>query len=358
MTTMTSYPAVGVAGFRRALETSLAVCRPVLILGYPGVGKTAIVGQFAKAVGLPIVYFDIGNKAREDIILPRVVGDRVETIPLKDLRRACDEAVVLFFDEVTRIDKNKLAICMALANERRIGDYSLHPGTVVVMAGNDSSSAGTYSLPDALVNRCCVLRFAPEREEIRAHSSTMGAEGTAKREIAELWSLAAGMRHEILQVEPPPGAQEGGQQWASPRAIEHAIDRLAVHWPDIDRPQLLGTVGEVAGIAFASIVAQRGKVPSAEQIAADPTGSALPPDLESAIAVAQNVVEAGRRTAEVWRYVDRLHGAFADAAMFLVRELQDVRARVKLPDPVGQKEAFRIFTALAGAAHKIRQQAR
>lgn len=132
---------------------NIAPSRPVFIWGAPGIGKSALVEQFAAEVGLPCVSLLGSQLAPEDIIgIPQIKGDTSEFLPPKMIARK--EPYVLFLDELNACSQEVQKAFYSLIHERRIGEYYLPEGSIVVGAGNraqDSTIVKTMS--SALINR-------------------------------------------------------------------------------------------------------------------------------------------------------------------------------------------------------------
>ena len=80
---------------------NVAPVRPVYIWGAPGIGKSALVEQFAESVGLPCVSLLGSQLAPEDIIgIPQIKDGTSEFLPPKMIARK--EPYVLFLDELDR----------------------------------------------------------------------------------------------------------------------------------------------------------------------------------------------------------------------------------------------------------------
>lgn len=78
---------------------NIAPVRPVFIWGAPGIGKSALVEEFAETVGLPCVSLLGSQLAPEDIIgIPQIKGETSEFLPPKMIARK--EPYVLFLDEL------------------------------------------------------------------------------------------------------------------------------------------------------------------------------------------------------------------------------------------------------------------
>lgn len=132
---------------------NVAPTRPVFIWGAPGIGKSALVEKFAKEVGLPCVSLLGSQLAPEDIIgIPRINGDTSEFLPPKIIARK--EPYVLFLDELNSASQDVQRSFYSLIHERRIGEYHLPEGSVVIGAGNRlQDSAIVKTMSSALINR-------------------------------------------------------------------------------------------------------------------------------------------------------------------------------------------------------------
>ncbi len=132
---------------------NIAPVRPVFIWGAPGIGKSSLVEQFAAEVGLPCVSLLGSQLAPEDIIgIPQIKGDTSEFLPPKMIARK--EPYVLFLDELNACSNEVQKAFYSLIHEKRIGEYHLPEGSIVVGAGNRAQdSAIVKTMSSALVNR-------------------------------------------------------------------------------------------------------------------------------------------------------------------------------------------------------------
>ena len=135
------------------LLLNVGIVRPVFIWGPPGIGKSSIVEQFARQVGLPCVSLLGSQLAPEDIIgVPQIVNGRSVFCPPKMIAR--DEPYCLFLDELNACSQEVQKAFYSLILERRVGEYHLPPGSMVVGAGNRTQdSAITRPISSALLNR-------------------------------------------------------------------------------------------------------------------------------------------------------------------------------------------------------------
>ena len=137
------------------LETLLnvATVRPVFIWGAPGIGKSSIVEQFAEQVGLPCVTLLGSQLAPEDIAgVPKIDGHTSIFCPPRLIARP--EPYCLFLDELNACTAEVQKAFYSLINDRRVGEYVMPEGSVVIGAGNRAhDSAIVRQMSSALINR-------------------------------------------------------------------------------------------------------------------------------------------------------------------------------------------------------------
>lgn len=132
---------------------NVAPVRPVFIWGAPGIGKSALVEKFAEDVGLPCVSLLGSQLAPEDIIgIPRISGETSEFLPPKMIARK--EPYVLFLDELNACTQEVQKAFYSLIHEKRVGEYHLPEGSIVIGAGNRAQDGAIVkTMSSALVNR-------------------------------------------------------------------------------------------------------------------------------------------------------------------------------------------------------------
>jgi MoxR-like ATPase len=132
---------------------NVAPVLPVFIWGPPGIGKSALVRAFAEPVGLPCISLPGSQLAPEDIIgVPQVTDGRSRFCPPATIAR--DEPYCLFLDELNACSHEVQKAFYSLILDRRIGEFILPAGTIVIGAGNRAEDAAiTRPLSSALVNR-------------------------------------------------------------------------------------------------------------------------------------------------------------------------------------------------------------
>ena len=147
------------------LLLNLAPIRPVFIWGAPGIGKSALVQKFADEVGLPCISLLGSQLAPEDIIgIPQIRGDTSEFLPPKMIAR--QDPYVLFLDELNACSQEVQKAFYSLIHERRIGEYHLPEGSVVIGAGNRTQDGAIVKImSSALINRMFHVQLTVNAQE-------------------------------------------------------------------------------------------------------------------------------------------------------------------------------------------------
>jgi MoxR-like ATPase len=140
----------------------IAPVRPVFIWGPPGIGKSALVEQFARSVGLTCVSLLGSQLAPEDLIgVPRIEDGVSRFCPPAQIARK--EPYCLFLDELNACSQEVQKAFYSLINDRRIGDFVLPAGSIVIGAGNRAQDAAIVKpVSSALINRMVHVQLRPD----------------------------------------------------------------------------------------------------------------------------------------------------------------------------------------------------
>jgi hypothetical protein len=199
----------------------VAPVMPVFIWGPPGIGKSALVRGFADAVGLPCVSLLGSQLAPEDIIgVPQIVGGKSRFCPPTLIAR--DEPYCLFLDELNACSHEVQKAFYSLVLDRRVGDFVLPAGSVVIGAGNRSQDqAITRPLSSALVNRLLHVQLRASARDWLAWARANGIEPLVIDYIET--------RSDHLWSKPP----KHEEPFSTPRSWHLLSQTLAVHGGDI-----------------------------------------------------------------------------------------------------------------------------
>lgn len=145
---------------RLLLESTRAVPAdqvPLMIWGAPGIGKSDLVRETAEETGWPLIDLRLSQLEPTDLRgIPIHVEDRVRWVPPEELPDAArdGERGILFLDEINAAPPAVSAAAYQLILDRRLGQYRLPDGWLIVAAGNRLDDRGiTYAMPAPLANR-------------------------------------------------------------------------------------------------------------------------------------------------------------------------------------------------------------
>jgi len=141
--------AIDFATFNSVVAHVIDAGFPVLIRGRHGIGKSEVVYQFASERGLPVVERRASQMTEGDLMgLPSIDGESTRWNAPDWLKEACDNAVVLFLDEVDRATMEVRQGIFELTDSRKLNGWHLHPQTRIFAAvnGGEHSGASSYQV--------------------------------------------------------------------------------------------------------------------------------------------------------------------------------------------------------------------
>lgn len=310
----TNYPALGFTDASATIAAFIQANQPVLLVGSPGIGKTALMRDLAAYLDLSLVTIiasicdptDIGGfpVVRQDGAFDRV--------PMRAIRRAADEPVLLFFDELSCAPPQVQAALLQGVYSREFGDATLHEGTRIVAAMNPPDQApGGYEVAAPLVGRFSIFDFEPSLDEVRGYFYSLGDEGSRLRSCALDFAATSEREVSLIAMHPPQAAIVDGAKWPSPRDWERALRAWAELPEDADQRTvslvLGGSLGQQAADAFIGIRKLRESLPTVSQIAKDPAKAKVPTDVSVQIAALGLLANVARRDYwAAWVYCERL----------------------------------------------------
>lgn len=306
-----------------ALHALICERVPLHIWGACGVGKSQIVAQVAADLGYD--FLDVRAVQLDPVDLrglPRIASGQTEWVPPKFLPTAGKG--ILFLDELTSAPQMTQAGCYQLVLDRRLGEYVLPEGWVVLAAGNPASERGVhFAMPRPLRNRFVHLELEPDPEEWSR------------------WAIKAGVRPEIvafLRFKPEllhdAEVRSDANAWPTPRSWMMASNVLSgvakrrqtaslTGTNEFEAQLLDGTVGPVAASEFVAFLRLFRGLPSIDQILLSPDTAPLPTEPSAQIAIATALGRAITDTSigRVLTYLDRM------PAEMCVLSMRDAAAR-------------------------------
>lgn len=259
---------------------------PLHIWGACGVGKSQIVSQVAADLGYD--FLDVRAVQLDPVDLrglPRINADQTEWVPPKFLPRAGKG--ILFLDELTSAPQMTQAGCYQLVLDRKLGEYVLPEGWVVIAAGNPASERGVhFAMPRPLRNRFVHLDLEADLEDWCK------------------WAVTAGVRPEIIaflrfkqDLLHCADLTSDANAWPTPRSWEMASSVLSgitrrqktvfLSGASEFESQLLdGTVGPAATNELLAFLRLFRQLPSIDEILLNPDTAPIPAETSAKIAVA------------------------------------------------------------------------
>jgi len=144
--------------------------KPVMLWGAPGIGKSDLVRQIAKMLGVKVIEFRTNIREPVDVRGIPVPCEATGTTrwftpdELPQVERD-GECGILFIDEINTGSPQMMAVMFGLVLDRRVGDYVLPPGWMIVAAGNRvKDKASAQRMPTALRNRFAHLYCVADLE--------------------------------------------------------------------------------------------------------------------------------------------------------------------------------------------------
>lgn len=226
--------------------------RPIFGLGKGGIGKTESILDLAKELG--VGYIDIRLLMYSEVDLkgiPYPNSTNTATVWLQnDILPRADrdgERGILVLDEITSVARSVRTAAYQLLNERRLGEYVLPDGWMIVCLGNGEEDGGDFQgMEGNFANRCSIFNVAPNLDAWKE------------------WAFKAGINYLVLgYVSWRPSdlhtfnpESETEMLFASPRSWKAVSDILNIYGfnkdDDINNLRIISNVGSRVGNQFIS----------------------------------------------------------------------------------------------------------
>ena len=225
----------------------------VLMLGHPGVGKSALAKTLASEMKIPLIDIRLAQKDPAEIggvYFPDQENGVLKLLAPDWVKKACNEPCFVFLDEINAaVSKLHQAAAYQIVLEKRVGPFIFHPKTVVMGAGNlEEDNAIVAPLSSALANRFAHFQLRVDKKSWVEWGLDNGID-------SRILGYISWMGEEALYL-------NSGDTLAfpSPRSWEMA-SKILQKSPHIDSKRIVTScVGEVAAEGFASWLLLYGKV--------------------------------------------------------------------------------------------------
>lgn len=264
-------------------------------LGFPGVGKTAMILQAAKKLNAQVIEW-AGNSLQSTDLMATALGTEDwlvsqynVNVPWEDIVH--DERVVLFIDEATNMDEYMWKAMQKLIHQRTLGDKRLGPNVIIVLAGNRASDkAGSAVISSAVYNRVSwfdwvydndgFIEYLADRYEVPVLCAYLSLKPLGESDFTDALKMLG---------------KSSFIQWASPRSVERLAMRMEFEHLKGGRLGMiemagdvgLGRAGEISGF-FNKV----DKLPSLTSIIKDPKNAKLPTEVDLQFAMIAMLLQA------------------------------------------------------------------
>lgn len=259
------------------------------IKGSPGIGKSALVHEFARQYRLKVMDLRLGQSDPTDLLgFPNIQNGRAVYAPPADIPIVGDaipdgyEGWVLFLDEMNAAPKAVQAAAYKTI-DRMVGQSKIHPNVFIIAAGNKNTDG-------AIVNTMSSATI----------SRILNVEMVASLVDWTKWALSAGIdsriisfvnwKKELFYKFDPKNLRE---PFPCPRTWHNAskyICGLPVSVGD-DLEAVGGIVGSGAAREFLEYCEVFRELHTIEQIMADPTGISVPSEPSTRWAMCSHVAD-------------------------------------------------------------------
>lgn len=289
---------------KEAIKACIRARQPAFIWGSPGLGKSDVMRQVCRELDLNLI--DIRATLLDPVDLRGLPTIDKETGSVKwnppGFLPSAGSGVILL-DELNSAVLSVQAACYQLVLDRKVGEYTLPEGYIVMAAGNrETDRAVTHRMPSALANRFVHINFEADFADWKAWAllNDIAPEVTAFLEF----------RKELLNQFDP---QKNDKAFPSSRSWEFASNIIkSKPQEQILHPLLTGTVGEGAAVEFNAFFKIYKDLPDPQIIIQSPQKAPVPTDPATLYAVCGALAHLADKKsfASIKEYADRLQTEF------------------------------------------------
>ncbi len=169
--------------------------RPILVLGAPGLGKTAIMSQIASEMDVGFVSYTMTHHTRQSAIgLPMIESavyggkeTEITRYTMSEIVSSVYDAIeeqghatgILFIDEVNCVSETLAPAMLDLLQNKKFGPHKIPEGWVLVAAGNPPEyNASAREMDIATLDRLRVIEVEPDTEVWLSYARGAGLQGS------------------------------------------------------------------------------------------------------------------------------------------------------------------------------------
>jgi hypothetical protein len=288
----------------------------VHLTGEPGVGKTAMHKELIARTGYTGVYIDGPNTdvGQSGMPIPNHTSRTLDFYPAEYYKLHTGEPLIIMIDEWTKTDDYVRNTLHPLLHERRLGNYQLHPQSIVFTTGNmDSDGVGDRAKAHTRNRQTWLTYMKPDAEEWLRWAANNDIAPEIQAWVKEyphcMASYTDGGQKENPYIFNPADASQ--ISFVSPRSLEKASHWVRVRGSLSENAFIAcldGTIGFAASRDLQAYISMGDQLPTREAVEASPDTTHVPTSpAAQCIMVFKAAAIVTRETYAVWlRYIRRM----------------------------------------------------
>ena len=288
----------------------------VHLVGEPGVGKTAIHDVIVERTGYRKVYIDGPNTdvGQSGMPIPNHQSRTLDFYPAEYYGLHTGEPVCIMIDEWTKTDDYVRNTLHPLLHERRMGEFKLHPDSIVFTTGNlDSDGVGDHVKAHSRNRQTWLPYMKPNAKEWCAWATNNGMAPEVIAWVHEyehcMMSYLDGGQEKNPYIFNPNDATQTA--FVSPRSLakaSHWVYRRTALTDNAFIACLDGTIGYAASRDLQAFIELADQLPTRESIENSPESAVIPTSpAAQCILMFKAVAVVNRDSFGTWmRYVKRM----------------------------------------------------
>jgi hypothetical protein len=267
----------------KTLDYLLDANQPAMLWGPPGVGKSSIVHQRARARGMDIIDLRLSQLDAVDLRgIPSVdQGTRMTHWNTPSFLPR-EGRGILFLDEINLAPLSVAAASYQLVLDRKLGEYELPPGWTVIAAGNRvQDRTNVQQMSTALKNRFIHVDFEVNLDDWSEWALKNGIHVSVLSFIrfrpTMLNMFDAPLKGDDAEKRRQAQAMKDQNSFATPRSWEF-MSKMVEKQPDpeVEYELFCGTVGEGAAAEFMGYLKYYRDLPNLDALLMNPGKTEVP----------------------------------------------------------------------------------
>lgn len=293
----------------RSVKQTHGVRRTLNITGSPGGGKTSIVKQAAKEMGIPFTMRHMPTSLVEDFGVPDMMTtDRTFGYKMPDwfpVKGVAPDDGILLFDDAGQCGDDLQKVVANICQDRTLHGVPMADWQVILTSNRQEDRAGANRILGHLSNRMTELEYEVHLDDFTAYAIS----ANVKPEVISFIRFRPGLLHDY---NPNNNRNPTPRSW-----VEGVSDMLGVVDPDLEYDCFKGAVGDGAAAEFVGFLKIFRKLPNPDAVLLNPTTADVPTDpatlfaLSGAMANRATVANFDRVSA----YVERMPKEFSVLAV-------------------------------------------